>query len=281
MPEPIGPHFRFNSTKGRYLVRTAIALGISVLIVSLIQAQQPSPQDEARDIIRKSLKAMGVKEDAAMPKGLRLKAKGTLEVMGVSLDITQDVVIRFPNQFKESLELNVNGMTIPVVTIFDGKKGSIEANGKRVKVDEKILGELKEAGNLMSLGQLTPLLDKKWDLSLVGEVKVEDKPALGVRVSGKGKGFKDINLFFDKKSGLLVKMERTALNVETGNDVQEERIIKGYQEKDGRKVPSKVVVFRDGKQLIEAEVTEYSFMDQIDAGEFAIPKEEKGDKGEK
>ena len=44
--------------------------------------------------------------------------------------------------------------------------------------------------------------DKGYELALIGEVKVEDKPAIGVRVSVKGQ--KDINLFFDKQSGVRI-----------------------------------------------------------------------------
>ena len=42
-------------------------------------------------------------------------------------------------------------------------------------------------------------------LAALGESKVGDRPALGVRISVKGR--KDLRFFFDKESGLLVKSE--------------------------------------------------------------------------
>jgi len=53
------------------------------------------------------------------------------------------------------------------------------------------------------VAMLAPLKDKAYTLAPIGEVKVEDRPALGLRVSRKGN--RDINLYFDKKTYLRVK----------------------------------------------------------------------------
>ena len=56
-------------------------------------------------------------------------------------------------------------------------------------------------------GLVTPLLeDKTFELSPMGETKIEDRPARGVRVVMKGQP--DVSLFFAKDSGLLVKVDR-------------------------------------------------------------------------
>ena len=47
------------------------------------------------------------------------------------------------------------------------------------------------------------LRDADFQLSPAGEVKVNDRPALGLRVSRKG--WPDVNVYFDKESGLVVK----------------------------------------------------------------------------
>jgi hypothetical protein len=228
-------------------------------------------QDEARAIITKSIKAMGVDKDSDDVKGMRMKGKGTLEVMGMTLNISQTVTVRYPDKFREAAELEVNNMTIPFVTVFDGKKGWVEANGMVVmKFDDKANAEMKEIASLIKISRLKPLLDKQYQLVVIGEVKVEEKPALGVRVSTKGA--KDISLFFDKQTGVLAKVERQALDIATGQEVQEERIIRSYKDKDGRKVPHQVAVHRDGKKFLEMEVTEFSELDNVDASEFEMPK---------
>lgn len=244
------------------------AAAVAVFLQSLGGAQ---PQDEARAIITKGIKAMGVDKDSDDFKGMRMKSKGTLEVMGMTLNIAQTVTIRYPDQFREALNLEVNNMNVPIVTIFDGKKGWVEANGMVVmKFDDKANAEMKEIAGLIRISRLKPLLDKQYQLAVIGEVKVEEKPALGVRVSSKG--VKDISLFFDKQTGLLSKVERQALDVATGQEVQEERIVRSYKDQDGRKVPHQVTVNRDGKKLLEVEVTEFANLDNVDASEFQMPK---------
>jgi hypothetical protein len=92
---------------------------------------------------------------------------------------------------------------------------------------------------------------------------------VGVRVSSKG--HKDINLFFDKNSGLLVKVEYRTFDLNSKQEINEERIITEYQNKDGLKVAKKAIVNRDGKKYIEAEVLEVKYLDDIDDTQFSKP----------
>jgi len=249
-------------------MRRLAALVMVVFAAGIVTAQGDS-QDEARAIIGKAIKAMGY-ENKAVPKGLRMKAKGTVDVNGMSFEITQNLTIRMPNQFKDMTEVNVNGMTIPVTTIFDGKEAWVDVNGMVKDLGEKMVEEFKNVAGMVEASHLTPLLDKKFKLSIVGEAKVEGQPAVGIRISGKG--FKDFNMYIDKKTNLIAKIERQAVDPMSEMEVQEERIFKSYRDVDGRKVPKDVVVNRDGKKFLEAEVLEYSVVDQIDPGEFAKSK---------
>jgi hypothetical protein len=104
----------------------------------------------------------------------------------------------------------------------------------------------------------------------LGEVKVKGRPAVGVTASRKGA--KDINLYFDKETGLLAKVEMRRRDLMSGEEVTEERIITEYQEAEGRKVAKKVEVLRDGKAFLEAEVTEVKVLEKVDDSEFAKPK---------
>src|SRR5207302_1801388 len=85
------------------------AAAVAVFLQSLGSAQ---PQDEARAIITKGIKAMGVDKDSDDVKGMRMKSKGTLEVMGMTLNISLTVTARYPDQFREAVDLEVNNMTI-------------------------------------------------------------------------------------------------------------------------------------------------------------------------
>ena len=92
---------------------------------------------------------------------------------------------------------------------------------------------------------------------------------MGIKVSTNG--HKDINLYFDKETGLMVKMEHRTLDLQTQQEVAEERILLEYQDVGGLKTAKKVLINHDGKKYLEAEVTEVKLEDKIDDSEFGKP----------
>jgi hypothetical protein len=225
---------------------------------------------DAAAIINKAIKAHFPKGLDTKNQGSRTKAKGTLHIQGFDLDFTQEISVQAPSKFKEVMELTVMDKKTTVTTVFNGKDGWIRADDKDVKVTDEILNELKEAAYLINLMQGVFLKDKAVKFSVVGEVQVKGKPALGVTASREGK--KDINLFFDKKTGLIAKVESRRRDIMSGQEVTEERFITEYQDIAGRKVAKKVEVQRDGKALLEAEVLEVQILEKLDDGEFVQPK---------
>src|SRR5262249_31781195 len=137
-------------------------------------------------------------------------------------------------------------------------------------MDENLLEIVKDSLYGMRLAQQVFVLkDKSYELALLGEVKVNDRPAVGVKVSSKGR--KDVNMYFDKETGLMAKFEHRTRDAMSGQEVGEERIILEYKEVDGLKTAKKVLVNRDGKKFLEAEVNEVKFLDQLDDAEFGKP----------
>ena len=244
---------------------------VSIIVAGLyLVAVQPlSAQDEAHAIIEKAIKAHGGAEKLSQVKATQTKAKGTLEIMGMSVDITEEAMLQMPGQLKESLQLNINGMQISVTTGFNGKKGWISAGGMVMDMDDKLVKEVQEALYLANMNGFTALKDKTYKVAPLGESKVNDRPVLGVKISSEG--HRDVNFYFDKSTGLLAKIEHRALDYQAMQEVDEERFLLDYQEIDGLKVPKKAKVTRDGKKYLELEITEYKRVDKIDASEFARP----------
>lgn len=244
---------------------TSVVAGLLLAFTAQVSAQDK----EAAAIIDKAVQAHFPKGFDKKEGGLRTKGKGKLHVMGVDLDFTNEVSVQ-GNKFKEAMEITVMGKTAAVTTVFNGKEGWIRAGDKDIKVSDEILAELKDAAYLMGLVQGLFLKDKALKFSLLGEHQVKGKPALGLNVSREGK--KDISLYFDKATGLTVKVELRKRDTMSGQEVNEERFITEYQEVAGRKVAKKVEVLRDGKEFLEAEVTEVQFLEKLDDAEFAQPK---------
>jgi hypothetical protein len=224
--------------------------------------------DDCKAIIDKAIKAHGGLEKLTKFTGGRSKSKGTIEVAG-GLNFTSESAFQQPDKFKETLELDVMGNKVTVVTVFNGEKGWISANGETKEMEDKILEASKEQTHFMQITRMAMLKDKKAEFSPLGESKVNDKPAVGVKVSAKG--HKDVNMFFDKETGLLAKVERRTLDAMSGEDVAEERIITEYQDIDGLKVAKKVIINREGKKFMEVELLEHKPQEKIDASEFGKP----------
>lgn len=224
--------------------------------------------DDPKAILTRAIKTHGGEEFLTKHQAARSTNKGKINIPGLGeAEFTQEIQYMLPDKLKDSLELSIAGQKVTVATLMNGDKISIDAAGKPVEITDAIKTAMKDATQMMKVARLVPLVkDKEYELSLFGEAKVEDKPAVGVRVAEKGQ--KDITLFFDKATGLLVKVERRTVEGATGNEVNEERIVREYaKDKDGIPIPKKLLIKHDGKTFIEAE-GEITYLEKIDDSEF-------------
>jgi hypothetical protein len=249
-------------------MRRAALLSILALVFGFDVVR--AADDDARAIITKGVKAHGGEDVLTKMKAGQSQNKGKMKLPGVGeVEFTQEVSYMLPDKFKEILNLEIANQKVSVTTIVNGDKVSINANGTEVDVNDDIKKTIKEAQEMMKVARLVALLkDKEYQLSVIGESKVEDKPVLGVHIEARGK--KDINLFFNKETGLLAKIEFRSVSPTTQKEVTEERIVLEYQQKDKNSppMPKKIVVKHDGEQFMEAEVVEVKLLETIDESEF-------------
>jgi hypothetical protein len=247
----------------RRLLLSTAAIG---LCVGLAAGQG---QDEARAILDKAIKAHGGTDALKKYKAGTIKAKGRVEVAG-GIDIVQEISYQLPNLMREEGSFEVMGTPIKTVTIYDGKKASLEVNGKKIDFGEKLERALRDGVQMFDAFSLYPLNDKAYELSVFGEEKVNGEAAIGIRAVRKGQP--DMTLYFDKKTHLLVKASHRTVDVESGNEVTQDRIVTEYQKVDGIPQPKKLLVERDGKKFLEAEVVEMKRYESLDKERFTIPQ---------
>jgi hypothetical protein len=162
------------------------------------------------------------------------------------------------------------GKKIDVVTVFNGTKLWVSTMGQTKEIDdEKILKAAKEEMQAEGAGSLVDYLKAPYELSALGEVKVKGADAIGIRVSKKDQ--KDINLFFDKKSGLVVKSESRTIDGMTGEEITQEKYILDYQDKAGLKIAKRVEILRDGKAFMDITISEIQPLEKLDDTVFAKP----------
>ncbi len=229
-------------------------------------ASRTLAQDEPQAIIDKALKAHGGKEKLTKFKATQVKGKGTLSVAGSDIEFTAEGYAQYPNQVKNVLKFEFMGQKVSQTTIVNGDKIVINQNGKDVPITDKIRDETKEQFYAERVSSLLPLADKGYEFAPLGEIKVDGRPALGVKV--KSKGHKDVNLFFDKDNGLLVRSESRVFDFTKMKEVDEEKTLRNYKDYEGMKHPTKVVVNHDGDKFMEVEVTELKILEKLDDSNF-------------
>jgi hypothetical protein len=228
-------------------------------------------QDKSQAVVEKAIEAQGGKAKVAKLRAMRIKVEGTTDLIPgqPKLPFTIEDTWQMPNRYKSSFSFELMGEKVTVTQVIDGDKGWMHVDGKTQDLPKEAVAEMKEQRYAEDLDRLGFLKEKGIELSLLVEIKIVEKPAIGVLV--KSKGHRDVKLYFDKASGLLVKREHRLLEPSSGKEVLQEVIFSNYREKDGLKHYHKIIAFRDGKAAIQGEVREIEFFEKLDDKVFAKP----------
>lgn len=244
-----------------------LLLAACAAVCSLGAAPAPA-DDEAQAIIERAVKAHGGFDRLSRVHADRVKNKGVLIVNGRETPFVAETTVQLPDQFRNVLQLQGDRKTV-FVQVLNGDKVYLTIDGQPQKVDENLTTELRETMRLNQAIRLVPLLtDKAYKLEPLGEVKVEDQPCLGVKASAKGR--RDVRLFFNKESGLLVKTEH-GLDDGAGKEAVQEEYYSDFEDVKGYKRPMKVAAYRNGKKIMQAEMTDVQYLDKVDDAEFTKP----------
>jgi hypothetical protein len=246
----------------RLLLATALAAGLA-----LAAAEPARAQNDARAVIDNAIKAHGGADALNRFKASRLKARGTLTLNGVEVTVTSESLWQLPDRYKNTLQFDVQGQHFVSTQAVVGDRVSVRINGADANFPDPLKEELRQAAYVQSLTQLTPLLsDGAFTLTPLGESRAAELTLVGVRVARQGR--RDVDLFFDKRTGLLTKIERTALDPKL-NEGRQATILTDYRLVDGVQLPSRSVVMRDGKRQLETVITEQKLLDRLDDRDFA------------
>jgi outer membrane lipoprotein-sorting protein len=249
-------------------MRKAFALaGIAVLFTCTARGEDL----DAKKIIDKAIEAHGGADALAKnkDKSVTAKSKMTINQMG-GIEATMESLIG-DKKFRHTMDFSIMGMNFNQIICYDGKEMWIALNGKvMMTISGKDLEPIKDAIYAEELAGLVLLKEKGFEFSVVGESKLDDQELVGIRVSNKD--HKDVTLHFDKKTGMLTKIESRNLDFQTSEEVAEERIMKDYKKFEGVLQPTRIVVNRDGKKFVEIEFSDMKYGDKLDDSAFEKPK---------
>lgn len=248
-------------------------LFVAVLSMCLFTSSVRAAEDDhakAKAVVEKAIKAAGWDKDS--PTALRTwKDKGKFTGGGMSAEFTGEYAFAAPDRYRFAVKMEFGGQKIELTVIANGDKVQESAFGMtRLATGEKleyVLGQVHQ----MWVQSLVPLVsDKEFRLKPLPEIKIGDAPATGVEVTRKGKP--TVKLYFDTKTGLLAKAERTVKNEFDGwKETLSEGYVGGWKDGDGgRKVFTKLRVDSGGKTMLESELSGYKVTDKIDPKLFEI-----------
>jgi hypothetical protein len=247
------------------------AVSVALLLLLGLNSLQSGEDKELRALITKAIKARGAEENEAKYKALNLKGDGTFYGLGDGIPYTAEWHFKGEKQSRFTLEFKNMGTTLTFTKIISGDKGWNKINDEVKPMPADELAEEKEEMYAKWVSSVRPLKDKAFKLAALGEIKIGDKAAVGVRVSRDGK--RDINLYFDPASGMLLKNEYQVKDIQGGanKEMQQETFFTDYKDFKGSKYPTKITINRDGKRYVEAVMTEVRPLETVDDALFAKP----------
>jgi hypothetical protein len=234
-----------------------VAAGLVLAFSGALRAEEP------KEIIDKAIKAAGGEEKLAKFKAHTWSAKGTYYGAGDGMPYTAEYAVQFPDKIRVEIK---NVFTL----VLNGDKGWMKMGDDSNEMDAEQLAEQKEVHHAGYVTTLLPLKGKGYALAPLGDVKIAGRPAVGIKVSSKN--HRDVNLYFDKETNLLVKGEWTVKAMEEGGkEVAQETLYSDYKDVDGAKVPMKVALNRDGKKYVESENSDVKVAEKLDDSLFGKP----------
>jgi hypothetical protein len=248
------------------LRKAVIAAAVIGLICPIARAD-----DESKKIVQQAIAAHGGAEKLAKLKDKSVHQIGKITIEQLNTDGKFEAYAG-GKKFKQIIEFSLNGQDIKQETAFDGKILWVAVNGKvAATIDkEEYLKPIKEALHAETVAGLVMLGEKGYETALIGDGMVNDKPAVGIRVSAKD--HKDVTIWFDKKTHLLVKIQNRGVDPGSMQEVEEERVITEYMDVDGQKRPKRAIVHKDGKKVAEVEFSEVKYLDKLDDSIFIKPE---------
>jgi hypothetical protein len=245
-------------------MRALIPLALALALAPTAAADEPA---EARAVIDKAVMAAGGEAKLAGAKTFSQKAAGKFFGPSGTVSFTGEWVVNLPEQVRETVDSESDGMKFHAVKVIAPDKGWLRVNMSVEELDKDALAADRNQLYAAYLTTLLPLKEKEYVLAPLGESKVGERAAVGVKVTRPDRP--DVSLFFDNEKGWLLRVE---LSVKVGNaKVRQEVLYDDYQDAGGLMRPKKTTVKRDGKVVVESEVTEFKPLDKVDAKFFDKP----------
>jgi hypothetical protein len=248
-----------------------IGVAMVLFVGALGTGASPIHADDAdlvASVIANAIRAHGGADHLSKLTQYTRTATGKMFFFGQEVPFKDELTVHLPRRWHWSLDLGSAGQKKQITVVMDGDKGWQSTDGMVDELKGERLTELTEEGYVLWLSSFIPLKeDKEFQLSLLPEEKVQGQPAAVLRAAHKGHG--EMRLFFDKQTGLLLKIARRAR--EAGAAVDKEYLYDSYKLTEGVALPTKYTEMINGKKFVEVSELSYKLLDRVSDNTFAKP----------
>jgi hypothetical protein len=220
----------------------------------------------ARSVLARAIDAEGGAEALARLKGATFAEAGTAYGKdGTPRPASARLAILLPDKVR------YEGHTpdgLPLTLVVDGKLGWVKKGDRTEEMKASQRASEEELMYLLRVTSLVPLLDPAFRLTDLGPSSVDGRTVLGIKVSSPG--HPDVQLFFDKDSGLLHKLTTRSTDF-TGEQYDREEFTWDYRDVGGIKAAMYFKILQNGKPRVEMKLSDFRCAEQLDDRLFAKP----------
>jgi hypothetical protein len=251
----------------------ALACGLLAVgwLVALLAPARGDDQADMKALVDKAIKAAGGEANVAKLKAVTWKTKGKFYIDNKTINFTTEGALQGLDRGRLDLVAEVDNQTHNFCLVIDGNKAWFKGDNKVEAAPREILAMLKADLYAIRLAQLLkPLKDKGCTLSALGELNINDRPAVGIKATRKG--YPEVDVFFDKQTGLPIKCQVQVTERKGGGETTAHEFYFGAARKaDGLVHFTKVSLKRADKLTFEVELSDVKTEDAIEASRFGKP----------
>jgi hypothetical protein len=237
--------------------------GLATLPVAADEGQ------ETKALLDRAIKALGGEEYVAKCKAMTGQSTGMMNRGDLRGEVTNAWSVQGLDRFRWEAEVALNNVKLRTLLILNGDNLWLKAGeGKSTPFEQERRAFREEFYAIRLAEYPLALRDKAFRLSPLGEVKINDRPTSGLKVSHKE--HPDLDLFFDKESGLPVQAEFRQKD-DGGREVHHLLTFAYYKEVAGGKHFTKLTIRHDDKTVLEMERSEIKAVGKLDGTLFDRP----------
>jgi hypothetical protein len=251
-------------------MRTVILAVLAVLLPTTVWADlMLGPQVFIED----AAKAHGGETAINKYRAEIVKMKGTIHKNGKDVPFTGEYIVQLPQQLKQVLRYEEGGKPVEEVRTCAGDQGWVRINDR---VRDYTRAEVAEDAATLHAYRMARLAGLTEDRAIelknlnvgLSPTPLDKKRAWGIRVVVKGQ--RDVDLFIDAESKLLLKIDRMVPTAD-GKAIQREEYLDDYKAVMGVQRPRKRAVHLDGRKVMDAVVIDIKLSEQVPEKVFARP----------